>query len=151
MGLSKKVGLSDAEAPNHLTDAVSDEIAGMKKDARGENTIPGPSPNPSTNLIIHDIILRSAGRLTRQTLEKALLGRQYGSKFAKDVVENRSLVQTLAAYGVTKFATKSVPGALLVGGGLLAKTIFDRSSSRRKARRSGEKALRKQSKGETAV
>ena len=145
------MGLSSEEAPNHLTDVVSDEIAGAKKDARGENAIPGPSPNPSTNLIIHDILLRSAGRLTRQTLEKALLGRQYGSKFAKEVVENRSLVQTLAAYGVTKVATKSVPGAVLVGAGLLAKTIFDRSTSRRNSRRSGEKALRKQSKGETAV
>ena len=145
------MGLSSEEAPNHLTDVVSDEIAGAKKDARGENAIPGPSPNPSTNLIIHDILLRSAGRLTRQTLEKALLGRQYGSKFAKEVVENRSLVQTLAAYGVTKVATKSVPGAVLVGAGLIAKTIFDRSTSRRKSRRSGEKALRKQSKGETAV
>ena len=61
------------------------------------------------------------------------------------------LVQTLAAYGVTKFATKSVPGALLVGGGLLAKVIFDRSTSRRSSRRKGERALRKQSKGETAV
>ena len=145
------MGLTSKEAPNHLTDVVSDEIAGANKDARGENAIPGPSPNPSTNLIIHDIILRSAGRLTRQTLEKALLGRQYGSKFAKDVVENRSVVQTLAAYGVTKFATKSVPGALLVGGGLLAKVIFDRSTSRRNSRRKGERALRKQSRGETAV
>ncbi|MBX7535998.1 hypothetical protein K3175_10030 [Qipengyuania sp. GH1] len=145
------MGLSSKEKPNHLTDRVSDEIAGTKSDVSGKNTIPGPSPNPSTNVIIHDILLRSAGRLTRQTLEKALLGRQYGSKFAKDVVENRSLVQTLAAYGVTKVATKSVPGALLVGAGLFAKTLFDRSQSRRESRRSGEKALRKQSKGETAV
>lgn len=145
------MGFSSKEKPNHLTDRVSDEIAGTKSDVSGKNTIPGPSPNPSTNVIIHDILLRSAGRLTRQTLEKALLGRQYGSKFAKDVVENRSLVQTLAAYGVTKVATKSVPGALLVGAGLFAKTLFDRSQSRRESRRSGEKALRKQAKGETAV
>ena len=145
------MGFSNKAKPNHLTDRVSDAIAGAKDDAAGKNTIPGPSPNPSTNIIIHDILLRSAGRLTRQTLEKALLGRQYGSKFAKDVVENRSLVQTLAAYGVTKVATKSVPGALLVGAGLFAKTLFDRSQSRRQSRRSGEKALRKQSKGETAV
>ena len=145
------MGLSNKEAPNHLTDKVSDGIARVEREFSDKNTVPGPSTNPSTNLIIHDIILRSAGRLTRQTLEKALLGRQYGSQFAKEVVENRSLVQTLAAYGVTKVATKSVPGALLVGGGLLLKTIFDRSTSRRQSRRKGEKALRKQSKGETAV
>ncbi len=138
------MGLSSKKAPNHLTDKVSDGIARVEREVSDEQTVPGPSPNPSTNLIIHDIILRSAGRLTRQTLEKALLGRQYGSKFAKDVVENRSLVQTLAAYGVTKVATKSVPGALLVGAGLLAKTIFDRSTSRRSARRKGERRLREQ-------
>jgi hypothetical protein len=37
-----------------------------------------------------------------------------------------------------------VPGALLVGGGLLAKTLYDRSQSRRAARRAGDKALAKQ-------
>ena len=145
------MGLTSEKKANHLTDKVSDGIARVEREMSTENTVPGPSSNPSTNLIIHDIILRSAGRLTRHTLEKALLGRQYGSQFAKDVVENRSLVQTLAAYGVTKVATKSVPGALLVGGGLLAKVLFDRSTSRRSSRRKGEKALRKQSQGETAV
>ena len=138
------MGLSSKKKPNHLTDRASDAIADVTGGATGKNRIPGPSTNPSTNLIIHDIILRSAGRLTRQTLEKALLGRQYGSKFAKDAIENRSMIHALAAYGVTKVATKSVPGAFLVGSGLLAKTIFDRSQSRRKARRSGEKALRDQ-------
>ena len=145
------MGLTSEKKANHLTDKVSDGIARVEREMSTDNTVPGPSNNPSTNLIIHDIILRSAGRLTRHTLEKALLGRQYGSQFAKEVVENRSLVQTLAAYGVTKVATKSVPGALLVGGGLLAKVLFDRSTSRRSSRRKGEKALRKQSQGETAV
>lgn len=145
------MGLASKEKPNHLTDRASDAIAHARGDEGEDNRVPGPSPNPSTNLIIHDIILRSAGRLTRRTLEKALLGRQYGSKFAKEVVENRSLVQTLAAYGVTKVATRSIPGALLVGTGLLAKTLFDRSQSRRASLRKGEKALRKQADGETAV
>ena len=145
------MGLSNKARPNHLTDKVSDGIARIEREMSNENTVPGPSPNPSTNLIIHDIILRSAGRLTRRTLEKALLGRQYGSQFAKDVVENRSVVHTLAAYGVTKLATRSVPGALLVGGGLLAKTIFDRSISRRAARRQGENTLRKQADPDGAV
>jgi hypothetical protein len=42
---------------------------------------------------------------------------------------------------VARVATRSVPGALLVGGGLLAKTLYDRSISRRKARRRGDKTL----------
>ncbi len=128
----------------HITDSVSDKIAEVERDLSYENTVPGPSTNPSTNLIIHDIILRSAGRLTRITLEKALLGRRYGSRFAKDVVDNRSVLHTMAAYGVTKVATRSVPGAVAVGGGLLIKTLFDRSRSKRKARRDGHKALTEQ-------
>ena len=125
--------------PNHLTDRIADQFNGQE-----DNAVPGPSPNPSTNLVIHDIALRSVGRLSRMTVEKALLGRRYGSQFAKDAVENRSLIHTLAAYGVTKFATKSVPGFALVTTGLLAKTLFDRSQSRRNARKAGEKSLRKQ-------
>ena len=131
--------------PDHITDVVGDRL----EDAadlvnRRKHTVPGPSTNPATNLIIHDIALRSAGRLSRLAVEKAILGRQYGTRFAKDAVENRSVVQTLAAYGVTKVATRSIPGALLVGTGLALKVLFDRSQSKRQARRQGDRALRKQ-------
>lgn len=131
--------------PGHLTDKAGAKIAraARKADPGGTN-VPGPSPNPATNVLIHDIALRSVGRLARLALEKGLLGKRYGTDFAKQAVENRSLVQTVAAYGVTKLATRSVPGALLVGGGLLAKTLYDRSQSRRAARRAGDKALAKQ-------
>ncbi len=136
-----------SKTARHVTDSVSDKIAEVERDLSEENTVPGPSTNPSTNLIIHDIILRSAGRLTRLTLEKALLGRRYGSRFARDVVDNRSVLHTMAAYGVTKVATRSIPGAAIVGGGLLLKTLFDRSQSKREAQRRGRKALKEQSQG----
>ena len=132
--------------PKHITDRGARKLDEMAEDISGErDTVPGPSTNPSTNLIINDILLRSVGRLSRLTVEKALLGRRYGSEFARDAVENRSLLHTLAAYGVTKVATRSVPGAALVGGGLLLKTLFDRSQSRRKSRKAGEKTLETQS------
>lgn len=94
--------------------------------------------------MIQDILLRSVGRVSRMTLEKALLGKRYGTEFAKDAVENRTVTHTLAAYGVTKLATKSLPGFALVSTGLLFKTLFDRSQGKRKARKAGEKALREQ-------
>ena len=59
------------------------------------------------------------------------------------MIENRSLVQALASYAVARMATRSLPGAVIVGGGLLAKTLFDRGRSRRKNRRDGDKALHK--------
>ena len=131
--------------PTHLTDMASDRLDDAVESISGErDTVPGPSTNPSTNLIINDILLRSVGRLSRLTVEKAVLGRKYGSQFAKDAVENRSLLHTMAAYGVTKFATRSLPGAAIVGTGLALKVLFDRSQSRRKSRRTGERSLREQ-------
>ena len=107
-----------------------------------DHTVMGPSPNPQTNLIIHDVLLRAGGRLLRTTLEKGLLANRYGKQSARKMVDNRSIPMALASYAVSRFATRSIPGALVVGTGLAAKTLYDRSQSRRKARRSGDKALR---------
>lgn len=141
-----------AKKATHITDKAARAMDHAADELVGESDeVPGPSPNPSTNLIIHDILMRSISRMSREAVEKAVLGRRYGSEFAKDVVENRSLLHTLAAYGVTRVATRSVPGAVIVGGGLLIKTLFDRSQSRRKAKRSGEKTLRKQADPDSAI
>ncbi len=130
------MGLTAENKANHVTDVVADALQDATDTVSPRaNSIPGPSSNPATNLIINDIVLRSAGRLSRRTMEKMLLGRKFDKQFAKDVVENRSILHSLAAYGVTKLATRSVPGAVIVGGGLLVKMLFDRSQSRRKARR----------------
>lgn len=106
----------------------------------------GPSTNPATNLIVQDLILRAAGRVTRNSLEKGILRRRYGGDHAKKIIENRSIGHALLAYGATKFATRSIPGALLVTGALIGKTIFDRSMSKGKARREGDRQLAEQAK-----
>ena len=126
----------------HITDKAAKAL--RDDDAPDTGTLPGPSPNPRTNALIHEIVLRSVGRLSRETAQKALLGKQYGSQFAKNAVENKSLVHTLATYGIAKVATRSLPGALAVGGGLVVKTLFDRAKGKRAARRAGEKSLRQQ-------
>lgn len=123
----------------HITDLGAKGVSSGRKSRGG---VPGPSTNPQTNALIHEIVLRSVGRVARKSVEKGLLARRYGFEVAKDAVDNRSIVSTLLSYGVTKVATRSVPGAVLVGGGLLAKTLFDRSQSRRAAKRAGDAAIR---------
>lgn len=118
--------------PVKLAEKAADQ-SGLPQDTGKEIASIGAS------LIVSEIILRALGRVTRQSLEKAVARRHYAPAKAKAIVEHRSILHTVAAYGVTKLATRSVPGALLVSGGLLAKTLFDRGSTKRKSRRAAKK------------
>lgn len=106
----------------------------------------GPSPNPMTNLIIADVALRGGGRLLRHVVERNLLGVKYPADKARDIVKGRSMTQTLLGTAVARIATRSVPGALLVGGGLIAKTLYDRSKKRSQAEAEGAKDVDDQAK-----
>lgn len=139
---SKTIGQKISTAGSEAVDRVATAVGA------DNNQVPGPSPNPITNLMIHDVLLRAGGRLLRTTIEKGLLANRYGRHSATKMVDNRSVTQALAGYAVSRLATRSVPGAVLVGGSLLAKTLFDRSQSRRKATRKGDKSLRKTEAGE---
>jgi hypothetical protein len=106
--------------------------------------VPGPSSNPATNLLIMDIAMRGASMIAGRAMEKALLSARYSGKKAADIVQGRTMVKSMAATGAARLATRSVPGFLLVTGGLLAKAVFDRSLSRREAVRRGEEAFAEQ-------
>ena len=141
--MAKSATKKTAAKAKHATDTIGRKADSAITSATGDDTsVPGPSPNPATNLIIHDVALRAGGRLLRLGLEKGLLSNRYGGKAAKEMVENRSVVQALASYAVARVATRSIPGAVIVGGGLLAKTLFDRGRGRRQAQREGDASLR---------
>ena len=117
------------------------KLADAAKDAAEK--VPAPSPNPMTNLILADIALRTGGALLRRGVEKGLIGSKLGSKKAGRVIKGRSMMQTLVGTAIARVATRSVPGAIVVGGGLLAKTLYDRRRSR-KAKMAGEVAVDEQ-------
>lgn len=100
----------------------------------------GPSPNVATNLAIADIALRGGAMLARQAVERTLLGRRYAPRKARAILKGRSLPETLLHGALARVALRSVPGAIIVGGALLAKTLYDRSQSH-DARAKGEQAL----------
>ncbi|WP_240704679.1 hypothetical protein [Croceicoccus sediminis] len=103
--------------------------------------LPGLSPNPMTNLIVTDIALRGVGRITRRLTEKALLRTRYSSEDAEKVVAGRSMAQTLVSVAIARVATRSIPGALIVGTGILGKTLWDRSMGKTGARIEGRKQM----------
>lgn len=103
--------------------------------------VPGLSENPATNLLLAEIAMRAGSTVLRRVVERGLLKGRYGRDTAKDIIGNRSLKHTLATTAVARLATRSVPGAVLVGTGLAAKLLFDRSQKRRKAKREGDRTL----------
>jgi len=131
--------------PARLTQGGSRAVRrAIDKTKGGIQKVPGPSPNSATNVLIAEILVRSAGRLARRAMEKGLLKARFEGEQAVAIVEGRGLTHALVSTTVSRVATRSVPGALLVGGGLLAKTIYDRTISRREARRRGRKQLAEQ-------
>lgn len=133
---------TEGEAAGGISDAAGRGI-GKIIGARNSdpNHVPGPSSNPATNLIIHDIAMRAGGRLVRHAVEKGLLRGRYGGTAAKAIVENRSLLQTLLSGMLARTATRSLPGAALIGTGLAAKTLYDRRQSKKAARKAGDESL----------
>ena len=118
-----------------------------KAAARTKSTlakVPGPSSNPATNLLIMDIAMRGVSMIAARRIEKALLQTRYHPDKASDIVKGRPLIQSMAATGAARMASRSVPGFLLVTGGLLAKAVFDRSFGRRESIRRGEQELAEQ-------
>lgn len=131
--------------PAKLTDRGGHTVhKALAKTRGGIRKVPGPSPNPATNLLVADIAMRTAMRLFRRTLEKGLLHARFDPAKAHEIVEGRTLGKTLVSAAAARMATKSIPGALLVGGGILGKALLDRSISRRKAARKGDRELEEQ-------
>ena len=106
-----------------ITKAV-DEVSDTLDD------VPGISPNPATNLLLTDLVLRTGGRVMRHAVERTLLGTKYSKGKAENIVKGRSMAQTLIGTTLARIATRSVPGAILVGGGVLAKTLYDRKKGK---------------------
>jgi len=126
-----------------ISDSKQAVIAARAKRDGGKN-VPGPSSDPATNLVMADIAMRAGSYILRDIIERRILGRRYDKQVAREIVANRSLGQNLIRVGAAKLATRSVPGALAVSGGLLAKVLYDRAKEKRDARRSGDKQLLEQ-------
>ena len=86
-----------------------------KKTPAKTEQMPGPTENPATNLRMGDVAIRAGSYIARRSLEKGMLRGRYGKDTAREIVQNKTLGQTLVSFGLAKLATKNLPGALLVG------------------------------------
>jgi len=87
-----------------------------------------PPVSPVVTLIAADLALRLGNRLLRGGVERGLLkGRKAPTGQMIPGADFRSTIIGTVAVAV---ARRSVPGAILVGGGLLAKALRDRRKAR---------------------
>ncbi|MFM5932159.1 MAG: hypothetical protein ACKOPQ_14745 [Novosphingobium sp.] len=110
----------------------------------------GLSPNPMTNLMITDLLLRGGGRLLKNVVEKSVLGASFTPAKAKKIVKGRSMAQTLVGTALARIATRSVPGAIVVGGGMLAKALYERKKGTKAAREGAVEASEQAERGESS-
>ena len=95
-------------------------------EAPGPGGLPLPSPVAGTNLVIADIVLRAAGGLMRDRMEKGLLLKSYDADKAEKLVDGRGLATSVALWGASHLARRSPLGLAVVAGGLAAKVFYDR-------------------------
>jgi hypothetical protein len=122
------------------TRGTADAAPDAKRGApTGPGGLPLPSPVASTNLVIADIVLRAAGGLLRERMERGLLIRSYDEAKAARLVDGRGVAASLALWGASRLARRSPMGLALVAGGLAAKVFYDRGK-RLEAQRKRRKA-----------
>ena len=81
-----------------------------------------PSPNPATNLLIADIVVRGASTLFRRNVEKRVAkSTSQSDEEADRMIDGRGIIRTL--------------GLGVVAGGLVIKTLYDRGKARQQKRR----------------
>lgn len=111
------------------------KVARGQARARGE-AVTGPSPNPASNLIMANALVRTGSILLRKAVDKRMLRDRFGKDTAKSIAENQGMGSTLTSLVLAKLASRSTGGAIMVGSGMLAKTLYDRRQAK-KARAKG--------------
>lgn len=124
-------------------EAVKAAPRSLKTLADNGGELHGPSPNPATNLVIADIALRTGTTIARRAVERAVLGASYSPRKAKSILRGRTVSETLLHGALSRVALGSLPGALVVGGALVCKTLYDRSRAKQ-ARAEGARELHEQ-------
>jgi hypothetical protein len=113
-------------------------LFGKKRSTAGDDTIGGGSAKPQQAsaapviaLIVADVALRAGETALRQGIERGLLE---GKAVPGRVIRGRTFKETVIGTILAEVARRSVPGAILVGGGLIAKVLSDRRKGKADAK-----------------
>ena len=101
------------------------------KSAKANPAPPEAETGPATvvaDVIIADIAMRAAEAMLRRGVDRALPGSTGGAKLGGGL--SRGIGARIIRFAALRVATRSVPGAIVVGGALVAKSLYDRRRAR---------------------
>ncbi len=93
----------------------------------------------AASVILADLALRAGDKLLKGTVHRTILKPAAQAAAGKVAKGKGGIAGRLVSAALVRVATRSVPGAIVVGGGLLAKTVYDHHKAR-KARKAEEAA-----------
>jgi hypothetical protein len=96
--------------------------------------------DPASTLLLANAAILAGSYIVRRAVEKGLLHGRYGGDAAQELLASKNIGQTVVAMGLAKLATRSLPGAVIVSGGAVAKALYDRRQAKRKKQRKATKA-----------
>lgn len=85
---------------------------------------------PLLGLIAADLAVRTGQRLLRRSVQRTVLN---DAPIPGRVIRGKSLGETVVSTVLAEVARRSVPGAILVGGGLIAQALNERRKARKAA------------------
>jgi len=89
--------------------------------------------NPTTNILIADIVLRGASTLLHRDVQgRVVKASAEPVDDEQDELDGRTIITTLGLYTASKLANRSVAGLGLVAGGLVLKVLHDRGIDRQR-------------------
>ena len=104
-----------------------------------DGDVPGLSASKAAaSLVLADLVTRAGNSLLKHFVKSTIVKGSYDKKTAKALVGRRTPSQKVTALALAQVATRSVPGAAVVGAGLVAATIYRRGKAKRDARIAGD-------------
>ena len=111
-------------------DKFTRTLAKSEVEEETRTSLLAPSPNPATNLLIADIVVRGASTLFRKGIEKRVAKASYqDEEKAKSLLDGRTMLTTLSLYGASKLAGEGYCSAYAGSFGM--ETVALRFSARR--------------------
>jgi len=116
-------------------------MARRRKPAPDDIPPTGLRANPIVRLLLADVVVRNAARLLRNPAAQRFIAGKLGMAKSDVPAPNPGLPQRLAAMAVMRLATRSLPGAALVGAGWLTHNLYKRGKARRLARHQAQNPI----------